>query len=480
MPLLRNPLSPKAGTMQVTDAEGELESSLSRLSSPVARGYNAVYEGDLRSRRLTQSSSFITSDSSSAESQDDVPEERLQQYRRVMLDVTSVTRRSFVLPRDSLYGSAMVLPQVTRSLDCHSFYVGKCIVHWIGLYFIMFMQIALVVQVHSLLQWQDTECDQNRCDCLRKGFIPLQVDQLDGVTWRNLTNLNIGQTFSISGKKWFLCRAAGGDDYHILRKLCVMAFVIALFKDLRQSAEMARFLYSVPTEAGHWMVVVNSLEDSLHVRANGHKQIVRRKSPGMMWQVAPLEWHWKLTYFICLLIPKTIIFFCVYWMGSVWLMSEVERSELILNAVALVFVLDLDELLFAAIATSDVQQYMDNLQPWTPMTGTPLPGGDLQEDEENRFFTEKDDEKADEEFQELSAVDQISASFAEVTRSTTASSVESSAKALVVCSMNVMVFPIVLVVAMVMISVAYESHCYSFSDHAILSAERVNALCPVV
>merc|ERR1712048_702830 len=50
--------------------------------------------------------------------------------------------------------------------------------------------------------------------------------------------------------------------------------------------------------------------------------------------------------------------------GTFWVMNANERVELILNAVAIVFVLDLDEMLFQAVTTSDVREKMDNLLPY--------------------------------------------------------------------------------------------------------------------
>ena len=47
-------------------------------------------------------------------------------------------------------------------------------------------------------------------------------------------------------------------------------------------------------------------------------------------------------------------------------MNESDRVELILNAVALVFILDIDEVLYSAITHADTQSYMENLQPWYP------------------------------------------------------------------------------------------------------------------
>lgn len=364
-----------------------------------------------------------------------MPLDRLEQYKRVEKDVTSVCRRSFVLPRDSLYGSAMVLPQVTRSLGCHSFYVGKCIVHWGGLYFAMFLQIALVIQVHSILMNQDAECDKDKCSCVAKGFVPL-VDLDDFLYGTEIPR------FSPTGKRWFLCRAAGSDGHHILRRLCVAAFVIALFKDLRQSVEMFNFLLNVPTDMGNWMVVVTNLEDSLHVKANGHKEIVSNLSSSMVWQVAALESGWKAVYAIFLLIPKLVIFFLVYWMGSLWLMSETDRSELILNAVALVFVLDLDELLFLAIVTSDVQQYMDNLKPWTRSMDEEVQDASAVEDAKDETIEDGDEAK--------------------LTREPSARATESwsSIRGLMFCSLNVMFFPLALGFTLTLISSFYESHCY--------------------
>eukprot|EP00927_Polykrikos_kofoidii_P067840 TRINITY_DN63275_c0_g1_i1.p1 TRINITY_DN63275_c0_g1~~TRINITY_DN63275_c0_g1_i1.p1 ORF type:complete len:1051 (-),score=140.73 TRINITY_DN63275_c0_g1_i1:165-3317(-) len=82
----------------------------------------------------------------------------------------------------------------------------------------------------------------------------------------------------------------------------------------------------------------------------------------------------------CLLLlvqlPRFFILACLAWTGILYLSLTVNLSDLVLNAMALGFVLDVDELLFSLFATRRTLAIMDNMEPLR-CTVTVLPGGIL-------------------------------------------------------------------------------------------------------
>ena len=120
--------------------------------------------------------------------------------------------------------------------------------------------------------------------------------------------------------------------------------MIQLYKDFRQSEEILHLLFKIPTAPGHW-VVFEQVDHLLH-HYEGDKVISRAE---MSYQVDGMTMKWKVFSFVLIVIPRMIIWVLLMFYGSIWLMNESDRVELILNAVALVFILDIDEVLYSAI-----------------------------------------------------------------------------------------------------------------------------------
>mmetsp|Transcript_17004 Transcript_17004/g.36865 ORF Transcript_17004/g.36865 Transcript_17004/m.36865 type:complete len:461 (-) Transcript_17004:74-1456(-) len=327
-----------------------------RLPSLSARNVRR-FEQSSDEPRTTPPGEFVNEEPSpvEVEARDVQNEARaLAAFRMAAARAVSTKNAGLLVPKDSLYGSVIVLPQIARSLGNHPTYVGKALVAWICLLMVLVMQGAFVVEVYRMVADKDSCCETNPDACHKSGFV-------EGGT-------ALWGLFGDMPNRWYLCHMLADPNHkaQILRKLCVIAFVICLFKDLRQTYELFVLLWELPNEKGTWMVISPQEEELIRVDSHGRHTIVRETDHQIQWQVDPLELHWKMIVFCFVLVPKLIIFAALYFYGSMWLLSVSNHQELITNAVALVFVLELDEAVFAAVTTSDVQQHMDNLQAWNP------------------------------------------------------------------------------------------------------------------
>lgn len=277
-----------------------------------------------------------------------------EKIERVLEDAVSGSA-SHMLPRDSLYGSAIVLPQVARNLEWDMEYVGLVGSALLCMILVFILQGFFVHEVFRLVEQKDLECGKDPVKCEEEGF------KQGGMS-----------IFGQSRHRWYLCepQAAGDAATHFLRKICVLVFTIQMFKDARQTYEMAMLMLAIPSKAGQWLVVLTETEEHIIKLADGTKRLVAKEDSHMEWQIDGMLPRWKIFNFVFLILPKALIWIALLVFGSFWLLNTWIRSELILNAVALVFVLDLDEAVFAAISTADTQQYMDKLQPWNPLSKT--------------------------------------------------------------------------------------------------------------
>jgi len=83
----------------------------------------------------------------------------------------------------------------------------------------------------------------------------------------------------------------------------------------------------------------------------------------------------KSALLLCVCVPRIAIFCYLYCVGAVWICRTADLSDLILNAIALAFVLDMDELLYAVILSRKVQSMVSNAAPLPLGKVRYLPGG---------------------------------------------------------------------------------------------------------
>merc|ERR1719161_349779 len=89
----------------------------------------------------------------------------------------------------------------------------------------------------------------------------------------------------------------------------------------------------------------------------------------------------KLTYLVrtlldlVLIIPKVLIVICLTVVGTVWLAATGSFADLILNAIALEFVIVIDEVLFNSILPESLKEDIAStklIRPRPVMTGDPV------------------------------------------------------------------------------------------------------------
>merc|ERR1712060_40133 len=81
-----------------------------------------------------------------------------------------------------------------------------------------------------------------------------------------------------------------------------------------------------------------------------------------MGQVAGMPRGWKIWNFCIVLIPKCALWFALVCSGVHYLMESAGIMEVVVNAMALTFVLDVDEMIFARLSTSVTKHIMSSLE----------------------------------------------------------------------------------------------------------------------
>merc|ERR1719362_2521142 len=78
-------------------------------------------------------------------------------------------------------------------------------------------------------------------------------------------------------------------------------------------------------------------------------------------QIAGIPVIWKIVYFVVVVVPKSFLLYNVCWMGMRFLMETAGIIDLVLGAMTMDFILQLDELLFDSLGSAATKHIMEEL-----------------------------------------------------------------------------------------------------------------------
>jgi len=150
-----------------------------------------------------------------------------------------------------------------------------------------------------------------------------------------------------------------GIENYWCRAACIFIFMMAVVDDLRGTINLARLLWIVPTKAQTWISYEPpdwaSKEDAKSIHSWSELDFVKFHVSGM-----PLGW--KVLNFLVIWMPKFLLWLALAATGVHYLMETADIVDMVVNAMALTFVLDIDEMVFARLTTSVTQHIMANLE----------------------------------------------------------------------------------------------------------------------
>lgn len=148
----------------------------------------------------------------------------------------------------------------------------------------------------------------------------------------------------------------GLQSYRI-RQLCCFLFVMAVTRDFYTLYELMMLLYYVPTAGESWM------EDVQH---GGRSSVRLPPSAEIMTQhvklkIAGMPLFWKGTSLIVIMIKAGVWWFTAS-SGITFLMETSDIVDMVINSVALTFILDIDVMIFETVTSPATRYMMDALE----------------------------------------------------------------------------------------------------------------------
>lgn len=278
----------------------------------------------------------------------------------------------------SVYGAAVALPQIARSAG----WPGTLTALAFRSYLLLFLNIILQAFLLSMIgeemgimytySSQPHLCnfgaDMTSCpggkDCIGPGGTSLTPSRLyDFTTWN--TRMYVQQSLEavFPDKRADIQSKVDPGEYAIenyyCRIVCIFLFMMAVVDDLNSTFSLFTLLTKVPSQAESWVryecPTWGTKDEVKSLHGWGELDLCK-------FQVAGMPRHWKVINFIIIVVPKCILWAALVLSGVVYLMETAGIINLIVNAMALAFILEVDEMVFNRLTSIATQHIMSNVE----------------------------------------------------------------------------------------------------------------------
>jgi hypothetical protein len=294
--------------------------------------------------------------------------------------------RTTALETQSVWGAAIVIPQVARSVGFNltamvltfRTYFNLCCC--VAVQMLLLTYIGQSTQVYAPLGGQMHLCDfganLDACPdaphCVGPGGTKYASTRLYGYTqWvvqkfvrDAFLHMHPDRRDEIEQK---IDPGEYGLESYRCRVLCIVLFVSSVVPEILACVSMAHGLYNLQrcesNEArGSWVVNSATTTDDLK-RSNTMSGLASPQSDLFIYRMGGMPLRWKIFNFCFLLCPKVMILHFVLREGSVLLMETAGIMEMILGAMSLTYLLSMDDMFFEYFSTQPAQVIMKRLRP---------------------------------------------------------------------------------------------------------------------
>mmetsp|Transcript_104254 Transcript_104254/g.270240 ORF Transcript_104254/g.270240 Transcript_104254/m.270240 type:complete len:463 (+) Transcript_104254:173-1561(+) len=302
--------------------------------------------------------------------------------------------------KSSVYGAAVAIPQVARSADWSTTLCGLAIRSYIFLFLNLFLQFFLLAVINEELHIMSPFAGHpHLCDFgASVGKCP------DGPNCKGPagSTYTFARTYSFSqwSTRMFIRDALrqlfphkaedidvyadpgewGLEDYYC-RLACCFIFVMGVVDDLKGTMGLLTLLTHTPTAGEPWIKyeVPDWEEKEKAKQVHGWTELDLVK-----YEVAGMPLGWKIMNFVFVFLPKCWIWWTLTSVGFHFLMETAGIVELVVNCMALTFILSIDEMVFEKLATVAAKHIMNSLQD-KPLFELPDEENEVDESSLQRF-----------------------------------------------------------------------------------------------
>eukprot|EP00931_Biecheleriopsis_adriatica_P116251 TRINITY_DN9191_c0_g2_i1.p1 TRINITY_DN9191_c0_g2~~TRINITY_DN9191_c0_g2_i1.p1 ORF type:complete len:518 (-),score=88.41 TRINITY_DN9191_c0_g2_i1:45-1562(-) len=286
---------------------------------------------------------------------------------------------SLHVEKGSVYGAAIAIPQIARCAGWGGSYLALVFRTYLFLALNIAIQLYLLTVIgeenHVMANFagQMHLCDfgAKMEDCPDgpncKGprgttYTPARLYDFDPWSTRVFAHESLKSLFPDREEE--IDRIADPGEYGMenwyCRLCCLFIFTTAVWNDLRTTMSLCMLLITSPEQEEKWIVyeLPEWHEDKDYAKSvHGWTELDL-----CQFKVGSMPRSWKFINAASVAAPKCLIWICLVSSGFHFLMETATITNLIINTLALTFVLNLDELIFEAFSTEAVQHMMRRLQ----------------------------------------------------------------------------------------------------------------------
>ncbi|CAE8742574.1 unnamed protein product, partial [Polarella glacialis] len=150
-----------------------------------------------------------------------------------------------------------------------------------------------------------------------------------------------------------------GLESYLCRWLCCSLFVVSVMSDLWDTISFAKLLWKIPNKAEPWI--------DFEVPTWAEKEVVK-EIRGMTEldfvhiRIAGMPIHWKIINVCFVLLPKMMLWYFTVDAGILFLMESSGIDDLVVNSVALAFILQIDELVCSELMSEVTKMVLEKVE----------------------------------------------------------------------------------------------------------------------
>lgn len=282
------------------------------------------------------------------------------------------------IPKDSIYGAAVAMPQVARSSGWAYTYIGLVARVYLFMGITMFTQLFLITMVKEECNIMNTYggqmhlCDFGRgienCpdgpNCIGPGGTHYSFPRLYSYgSWSTRIFVRDALLGLFPEKKDDIKTLADpgewGVENHWCRLICVFLFMMSVVDDLKGATAMVNLMTNTPNRPDMWI--------SYDVPSWGDKHYVKEVKDWqeldlVKFKIAALPLKWKVISSLTVILPKFFVWFSLVTAGVHFLMETSGILDMIINSVAMSFILQLDTVTLELLATEATKHIMESLE----------------------------------------------------------------------------------------------------------------------
>eukprot|EP00930_Biecheleria_cincta_P009394 TRINITY_DN11112_c0_g1_i3.p1 TRINITY_DN11112_c0_g1~~TRINITY_DN11112_c0_g1_i3.p1 ORF type:complete len:553 (+),score=109.11 TRINITY_DN11112_c0_g1_i3:64-1722(+) len=275
----------------------------------------------------------------------------------------------FIEP-NSVYGAAVLLPQLARSAGWPRAMIVHVFSSYICMALCVVLHTALLLYVMKEERVMDNFAGQMYlCDFGVGGMgpngTPITAPRLyswDQWSVRQFVATSLMELFSDKAKEIGKIVDPGeyGVESHMCRVTCCVVFIVSIMSELSNISNLVYLLFKTPSENESWFELN---DDDAAGAAQNISESMENWLSQVRVKVAGMSVFWKLVTFLFVLLPKLLLWFMTAQAGINFLMETAGIDNLIVNSVALGFLLEMDDVMTSSLMPVQVQHLIDIVEP---------------------------------------------------------------------------------------------------------------------